>query len=347
MIGARKTVRICGVLRFSGGNLGNSAKLAASWAQFEQASGRTTSAARSAPGRSAFWLIYPLTLLECLLMAFGAALSHLLWRLVYCRWWYPQTARKPPAHLVKAKIDVADCLSAMQTVERLARESGAQAFWISGTLLGLERLGHPLPHDKDLDVGIDIRDPHCEDFIRALWASDGIASLVPQFLTRKMRMQNPDLGCIPAGIIRYKAAVAIEGRPARPSVVLDVFLHFPYRGGYMHGTRNSLWWNSTQGVTRKSWRGLEFSVPADPHQYLVENYGNYAEEVKEFENSIDCPNALDVFCWKSWAYLVSRQRAMLRQGRVKRAGQVNARLRSTIAKGLMPVDPRRRVHLGS
>jgi hypothetical protein len=325
--------------------MGDTAKLAASWAEFERASGKA--AADRAPGRAAFWLIYPLTLLECALMAVGAALSHVLWRVAYCSWWFPEASRRPPAHLVKPKIDVADSLAAMQTVERLARESGAQAFWISGTLLGLERLGHPLPHDKDLDVGIDIRDPRCDDFIRALWASEAITSLVPQFLSRKMRMQNPDLACMPAGLIRYKAAVAIEGRPGRPPVVLDVFLHFPYRGGYMHGTRNSLWWNTTQGVARKSWRGVDFSVPVDPHLYLTENYGDYAQEVKEFENSIDCPNALDVFCWKSWAYLVSRQRAMLKLGRVRRAAQVNARLRSTIAKGLVPVDPARPVHLGS
>lgn len=319
-------------------------KQLSSWTAFVSRTGVGGPAA----GGMSWWMIYPLTLLECMLMSVKAAGAWCVWRVVYFRWWYPGSDRRRPASLSNPEIDVQDSVAAMQTIERIARESHARIFWISGTLLGLERLGHPLPHDKDLDVGIHVDDAHCLDFIRALWESGGIVSLVPQFLSRKVRAQNPDLRHVPCGIIRYMAAVAIEGAPDKPPVKLDVFLHFPYGGGVVHGTRNSLWWNTTPGVARKAYGENTFSVPEDAHLYLEENYGNYQQEVREFENSIDCPNAMDVFSWKSLNYLLARQRLMLRLDRVARARQVNRRLRSTLLKGLLPLAARRsRVQRGS
>jgi hypothetical protein len=315
-----------------------------SWTEFEHHTDIREQMA-AAKGRDAVrtsWLmIYPLTLLECALMTIVSVYAWIQWRIVYCSWWYPENSRQRPDRLIKPKIDVQDAMAAMRTIEDIARESGARIFWISGTLLGLERHGHPLPHDKDLDVGISIDDPHCMDFIRALWASNRIGSMKPQFISKKTRMQNPDLRCIPAGIVRYMAGVGADGSAGESQVKLDVFLHFPYSGGVVHGTRNSLWWNSAPAVMQKTYGKASFGVPQDVHLYLTENYGNYQDEVREFENSIDCPNAMDVFSWKSWTYLLTRQRMMLRLGRVARARLVNRRLRSTILKGLFPLAERR------
>lgn len=317
-------------------------KLATSWAEFERLAGVRDQVSRQAQagGRSLWWMIYPLTLLECALMAVVSLVSWCLWRGVYSRWWYPDGSRQRPDKLSKPKIDVHDTLAAMQTIEDIARASQARVFWISGTLLGLERLGHPLPHDKDMDLGLHVDDPHCLDFIRALWTSSSIVSLKPQFISRKVRNQNPDLQGIPGGIIRYTAAVGFEADAGKPPVKLDVFLHFPCSGGVVHGTRNSLWWNTLPGVVRKVYGEASFSVPQDVHRYLTENYGNYQNEVREFENSIDCPNVMDVFSWKSWTYLQTRQRMMLRLGRITRARQINKRLKSTILKGLLPLAVR-------
>ncbi len=315
-------------------------KVATTWTEFRRLSGMREGISRAERRETGFlpwWVIYPVTLLECVLMALVSVASWCLWRIVYVRWWYPDHARQRPGKLAKPQIDVSDALAAMQTIERMAAATRARIFWISGTLLGLERLGHPLPHDKDMDVGLHVDDPHGLDFIRALWGSPGIVRLVPQFLSTKTLIQNPDLQGIPFGIIRYTADVAIEGASGKPPVKLDVFLHFPYCGGSVHGTRNSLWWNTPPGVTHKAYGDRNFSVPQDVHRYLRENYGNYREEVREFENSIDCPNVMDVFSWKSFAYLITRQRMLLRLGRVARARQVNQRLKSTILKGLLPL----------
>lgn len=316
-------------------------------AQFERVTGfRAQAMPQSLPNEShlAYWLAYPLTLVECAAMAAAAAFSYLLLRVLYFDWWHPKEARVRPAGRVKPRLDSEDGLRAMQVVEGIARQSGAQVYWISGTLLGLERLGRPLPHDNDLDLGISTDDPHCLDLVRALWTSESIVEIAPQRISRKIRIQNPDLQHVANGIIRYKAAVRSQGDPGKPPVKIDIFLHFPYCGGLMHGTRNSLWWNSPLAVTQKGYASGAFSVPQDPHRYLSENYGDYRTEVKEFENSIDCPNAMNIFSWQSLGYLLARLQLMVKLGKLERAQRVNRRIRATIRKGLSPFDghsPRR------
>jgi hypothetical protein len=289
-------------------------------------------------GHTTYWLTYPVTLVECALMAFVSVVSYWLLRVFYLKWWHPENLRQRPRRVLKQVIDVEAALGAMQTVERIAQDSRARIFWISGTLLGLERLGQPLPHDNDLDVGIHIDDPHCEDFIRALWNSRDIGDLAPQLISWKTQVQNPDLQTVPGGIIRYKASVRNGDAPHQSAVKMDVFLHFPYCGGSIHGTRNSIWWNTTPGVAARSYKDRLLSVPEDSHLYLTENYGNYRSEVKDFENSIDCPNAMNIFSWRSLAYLLSRLQVMLKLGRIDRAHQINMRVKATILKGLFPPD---------
>lgn len=298
--------------------------------------------ARSAEARRrnaylAYWLLWPVTLLECLLMAVLSALAYGLWRLVYARPWHPERARQRPNRLVKQKIDGENALGVMETLEGIARHSGARMYWISGTLLGLERLGRPLPHDNDMDAGVDIDDPHYLDFIRAMWTSSEVIHVAPQYISLKTRLQNPDLYMVPGGIIRYKSFVRNAAAPDKPPVKTDIFLHYNYCRGSMHGSRNTLWWNTSFQVVQKAYGGRQFSVPGNAHLHLSENYGDYRTEVKEFENSIDCPNAMNIFSWSSLAYLLVRQFVMLRMGRVDRARLVNRRIMATILKGVRPL----------
>ena len=305
-------------------------------------------AAQSVPftrkaAQRAYWMAFPVTLLECALMAVVAALAYGLLRVRYLTWWHPERFRQRPGRMVKGVIDTDNALGAMETIEGIARDSRAGVYWISGTLLGLERLGRPLPHDNDLDLGLNIDDPQCADFVRALRESPDITEMAPQGMSWKTRIQNPDLHHIPGGIIRYKAAVRNSRSPEKAPVKLDLFLHFPHVGGSIHGTRNSIWWNSTPAVAKRSYEGGAFSVPADPHLYLTENYGDYASEVKDFENSIDCPNVMNIFSWRSLGTLLSRLQMMVKLGRIDRARQINGRIAATILKGLMPFSDRPKV----
>lgn len=291
----------------------------------------------------AYWVTYPVTLLESALMAITSVLAYALGRCIYSGLWYPAGARQRPLGMVKEKIDAPNALAVMQAFERIGRDSGAGVFWISGTLLGLERLGQPLPHDTDLDAGLFVTDPRYPDFIRALRSSGEIAELAPQRLSLKARVQNPDLHVVPGGIIRYKSMVRNAQIPGSLPVKTDIFLHFDYCGGSMHGSRNSLWWNSPFAVVQKDYAGRTFQVPGNVHRHLTENYGDYRSEVKEFENSIDCPNAMNIFSWASLTYLLRRQYVMLRLGRIARAHQINRRICHTILKGIYPLCMRRPV----
>lgn len=307
----------------------------------------------SGPGRRnaaylAYWLVYPFTLLECLVMGLLAALNYVVWRIVFLPAWHAAQTAQPPRGMVKQKIDSGNALAVMQTLERMARDTGAGLFWLSGTLLGLERIGRPLPHDTDMDAGLRIDDPHFADFIRAMWRSGHVIEMAPQFLSLKVRFQNPDLHMVPHGLIRYKSTVRNPDAPDDPPVKTDIFIHYDYCGGCMHGSRNSLWWNTPFDIVPREYAGRRFTVPTDTHLHLTENYGDYRIEVKAFENSIDCPNAMNVYSWKSLNYLLARQFVMLKLGRIARAGQLSRRIRATILKGAWPLCLRRRtVHLGS
>lgn len=290
----------------------------------------------------AYWALYPITLLEAALMGMISGAFYWIMRLFYLPVWFPEKGRQRPHRMKKGAIDSENALGAMQMIEDAALASRARIFWISGTLLGLERLGQPLPHDNDLDVGLDVNDPHIGEFIRNLWRSPDIIEIAPQCMSWKTRMQNPDFQ-IPGGIIRYKATVLNPMMPEKSEVKLDLFLHFPHSDGVIHGTRNSIWWNTTPDISKRMYRNRGFSVPSDAHLYLTENYGNYQNEVKDFENTIDCPNAMNIFSWRSLATLLSRLQMMIKLGRLDRASRINKRISATILKGLMPVPGRAKI----
>jgi hypothetical protein len=294
-----------------------------------------------------YWATYPITLLESGLMACISLVSYCIWRIAYLDIWHSKdTTRLPPSE--KQKIDASNALGVMQTIERIAQECRARAFWISGTLLGLERIGKPLPHDNDMDLGLDLDDPHHLDFLRTLWESSEVTTIAPQYISLKVRIQNPDLRIVPGGIIRFKSFIRNERAPQQAPVKVDIFLHFPYLGGSMHGSRNTLWWNSPFHIVAKRYGDNSFSIPENTHLHLTENYGDYKTETKDFENCIDCPNALSIFSWESLAYLLVRQKAMLRRGRVDRAGQISRRIGATVLKGIVPLHLRNTTdYLGS
>jgi hypothetical protein len=312
-------------------------------ATFSQASGD-----RRRASYFVYWLTWPITLVECVALAFVVLANYLFWRLVFLGKGQAPGAKAGSGSMAKPQIDAQNALGVMQTLERIASESGARMYWISGTLLGLERLGQPLPHDNDMDAGIDLDDPHYRDFIRALWASEEVVRIAPQYISLKTRIQNPDLHGIPGGIIRYKSHVRNPDAPDKPPVKTDIFVHYRYCGGSMHGSRNTLWWNSPFRVVQKSYGQGSFAVPEDAHRHLTENYGDYRKEVKDFENCIDCPNAMHIFSWTSLGYLLARQWVMLKRGRVDRARRIGARIRATLLKGIVPLSTERAsAHLGS
>jgi hypothetical protein len=281
-------------------------------------------------------LLYPFTIVEAVAMLLVAGV-HWCWVKVYfSALWFPESKRRPVRLNRNQPINTDMAIACMKQVETVANETGTPIYWLSGTLLGLERLGRPLPHDYDLDVGIFAGDSRNDRLMAALAEAGLLAACHSQILGLKCRIQNPDLNGVTNGLLRYKTAVCPEPGDTKNAIKVDFFIHFPYAGGSMHASRNSIWWNSNFNTRQKNYGCGTYTVPLDVERHLTENYGDYKTERKDFENSIDCPNAMDIYSWHSLVYLLTRQYWMVRLARPARAGQVARRIRCTILKGLLP-----------
>jgi phosphorylcholine metabolism protein LicD len=281
-------------------------------------------------------LIYPLTVLETAFMAGVVAVHALVANVFYHSVWYPARWRSTRRYTERIIPDANEALQAMNELESLATKSGAKAFWLSGTLLGLARLGKPLPHDNDLDIGIFCDDPKAKHFVAEFARSSSVSQCKPQTISWKTRLQNPDFHMIENGILRYKAGIKVGSGGQEKSVKVDIFLHFDYQDRVAHASRNTVWCNSAFDIHKRTFGTNTFTIPKDMDRHLAENYGDYKTEVKEFENSIDCPNAGNIFSWPSLVYLLERKQLMIKLQRPDRVAQINRRILATLKKGLVP-----------
>jgi hypothetical protein len=287
--------------------------------------------------RQNFWLAllyYPYTVVEAVAMAGCALVLTLFAQPIFSDAFFVFEKRKSDKHKrIKEPFDTVAALNAMKAVEQIARECNANIYWISGTLLGLERIGTPLPHDHDLDLGINSDDPALPLFVQTLAASKNITVIVPRYHGLKRRIQNPDLWTVRDGLLRYTLEYCEN---AQKPVKIDLFLHFQYGANIIHLSRYTIWENSPFKVVQREYGSNRFSVPSPPSQYLAENYGDYSVEQKEFENSIDCPNVRNIYSWDSLFYLFRRRQLMLKRGWVKKDRNLARRIWRTIGKGLYP-----------
>lgn len=138
-------------------------------------------------------------------------------------------------------------------LQDLLTAAGAHCFLAAGTLLGFHRSGGPLPHDRDIDIGV-LYEP-----------GDG-----------------PDI----AGILRSAPGFLLP-RIARPGdryfglmhrgVAVDIFVHdrqdphFVF--GFSHIPGDIQWRVSGFGLRTASYGGHTWRIPADPERYLAELYG--------------------------------------------------------------------------
>jgi hypothetical protein len=229
-------------------------------------------------------------------------------------------------------LDVSAGWHALLEVQRLAEQTGARVFPISGTLLGLYRNGALLPHDIDVDVGIYSDDPHFGPFIAALKAHPLLRGVKKTVFVPGVFALNPWFPPLPNDTILYNFHFADPELKGARRVTVDVFVHFRALGCDAHGGRNRLWLNSPIELDYRTIAGERLLVPRDWEKYLAENYGDFRTEKVDFESATDCPNTVNVyrpsaviwFIHKQWLYfragwdqrlpiLAERRRDMLRQ----------------------------------
>lgn len=223
--------------------------------------------------------------------------------------------------VAKSPMDTGHAWRVLKHVQQIADSCGARPFLVSGTLLGIHRHGGLLPHDNDMDLGLHLSDPALGELVQKLKKSPIFVELREDRLSWADRLLNPWVPPLPDNAIIYKFDFQMEGaeRPVR----LDLFVHFEASGFVAHGTTKSLWINRPFTLEDVMIEGVRFYAPANRHQYLSENYGDYQTPKPEFESFVDCPNCVNIHTFKAavpiakkWA-LFQRTRDLERQSLIR------------------------------
>lgn len=159
-----------------------------------------------------------------------------------------------PRHAARAtRFDPTRATGVLIEMQDFLAAAGADSFLAAGTLLGFLRSGGPLPHDRDIDIGV-LRKPEGGPDITALFRNmPGI------LLPRITRPGDRYLG------LMYKG------------VAVDIFIHdrsgHHSTCGFSHVPGDIQWRFTDFGLRTASYGGRQWSVPADPDRYLAETYG--------------------------------------------------------------------------
>ena len=163
---------------------------------------------------------------------------------------------------------------ALIEVQKILGEAGVPFFLVAGTLLGCIRDKGPLPHDKDLDIGI-IDEVSNRDVIETLRANSEFSC--PLLYTED----------------DINLSVSHNGVTG-----IDIFRH--------ERTGNSIWfgfdrhpgcmkWRFTPfGFKQQTFFNAPFIIPDKPERYLTETYGSWEKTDTGFSSVLSSPARYDV-----------------------------------------------------
>jgi hypothetical protein len=216
----------------------------------------------------------------------------------------PSAVRERRIH-ARAPLDAVEGLTVLKQISALAEKSGVCMFPVSGTLLGLHRQNRLLEHDYDIDVGVTADDPNLPAMLAAIETMPERHRTIVTRLNKLECSLNPWLGLQPNQPLLYKYLFR-QSPGNRRHFVFDVFIHFRANGYVCHGNFRSLWINSEMAFMPRTFGDSKFMVPKDVDTYLTENYGDYVTENRHFESSTDCPNAANIYGFRSAMWLTGR-----------------------------------------
>lgn len=154
---------------------------------------------------------------------------------------------------------------ALMDIKQALDRAGIEFFLISGTLLGLVREGKLLEHDQDIDIGLwEEVDPVA---LKKALLAHGCFHLLPEDYP----------GCL--------RAKHLQG------IAIDLFTHYRTPRSYWHGGGKVRWHNQPFSLQQMNILNQMFNVPASAEIYLQENYGDWQQEKKGFDSTLDTPNA--------------------------------------------------------
>lgn len=181
----------------------------------------------------------------------------------------------PPS--TTGQFNIAAASRALADLNRIFSAQGIESFLVSGTLLGYEREGKLLDHDKDIDIGIVGWEKQF-DLCVAL-QQDGLFSIPYQFI------KGQDTHYMP-----------INHKPT--GMVIDIFIYHPINGQLVTGVDFFFGYRQQFAFTPFELKKVRFldvdmHVPQDTDLNLRENFGNWRVSDPSYISHLESPSTVD------------------------------------------------------
>lgn len=192
------------------------------------------------------------------------------------RQWLESAFKTPGGGKSSFNLDAAQ--AALRDMQKVMSTIDKKIFLVSGTLLGYERVGNFLSHDKDIDVGILASNDQFE-IIQALSESR--------------------LFHVPMQDIKLTGNYYIPSYHIPTRMPIDVFVYHLVNGKLRTGVQNTFGYLQHFDFTPFDLQAIEFvevptHAPSDIDLNLRENFGNWRVSDPHYISHLESPSTVDV-----------------------------------------------------
>lgn len=175
------------------------------------------------------------------------------------------------------EFNAGDAARALKDLQDVLAAGDIEPFLVSGTLLGFQRNGGFLPHDKDIDVGI--------------FANQDIFTVVELIAQSKSFR-------LSSGYLRLEKTYQLPVVHKLTGMCIDIFIYYPSGGKLITGVHGSFGYNqnfafSPFGIRKVAFLDVAFAVPDDIARNLAENYGNWQISDPYYVTHLESPSTVD------------------------------------------------------
>lgn len=187
-----------------------------------------------------------------------------------------ESRAEPAADPVKS-FNVGNASKALSDLARIFKQHDLKLFLVSGTLLGYEREGKLLDHDKDIDIGV-IGWENQYDICMALQSS-GLFTISTQFLKGNNSYYIP--------VMHHLTGMWI-----------DIFIYYPQGDKWVTGVDFFFGYRQTFAFTPfelkpVNFLGVDMYVPEDTDLNLQENFGNWRVPDASYISHLESPSTMN------------------------------------------------------
>lgn len=210
------------------------------------------------------------------------------------------------------RFDPAHAVTVLKEIIAILEAAGLEPFLAAGTLLGFMREGRPLPHDRDIDIGL----------VAGARGALDVASLIREH-PRLMLARNARAGDRYFGLLH-------------DGVGVDIFLHTRTGDhlvcGLSHWPGDIQWRFSGFDLRSADFNVASFRIPSNVDRYLAESYGpTWRSPDKGFASVLSSPALFEVDDYARAFYSAARAEKHLLQGDRTKAAAL-------IAQSPVPID---------